>query len=159
MECYVGQFNPVWQHHPFLRKINTVLIRLKFSSAPDTQECCIYGSEKGVSDKKNSLRQLVLPPHNDVRRILEKLPKERRRPRGWYKTHISITLGTPDRAAAKRKCCDVGKDGSIVFPHHGGKDTRCPARMPVFPNSHPFAHSTFTQDVTSGSRLSLFSAR
>ena len=95
----------------------------------------------------------------DVLRILEKLPKERRRPRGWYKTHISITLGTPDRAAAKRKCCDVGKDGSIVFPHHGGKDTRCQARMPVFPNSHPFAHSTFTQDVTSGSRLSLFSAR
>ena len=42
----------------------------------------------------------------DVRAILQKLPKERR-PRGWYKTHISISLGTADRAAAKAKCPEV----------------------------------------------------
>ncbi|WOH50160.1 site-specific integrase [Bradyrhizobium sp. sBnM-33] len=38
--------------------------------------------------------------------ILQKLPKERR-PRGWYKTHISISLGTADRVAAKAKCPEV----------------------------------------------------
>src|SRR3954468_11567311 len=42
----------------------------------------------------------------DVRVILEKLPKERR-PRGWYKTHISISLGTADRNEAKTKCPEV----------------------------------------------------
>jgi hypothetical protein len=45
----------------------------------------------------------------DVRRILEKLPKERR-PRGWYKTHISISLGTADRAAAKTKCPEIAAE-------------------------------------------------
>ena len=45
----------------------------------------------------------------DVRRILEKLPKERR-PRGWYKTHISISLGTPDRVAAKTKCPEIAAE-------------------------------------------------
>jgi hypothetical protein len=42
----------------------------------------------------------------DVQAILQKLPKERR-PRGWYKTHISISLGTADRTAAKAKCGEV----------------------------------------------------
>jgi 5-methylcytosine-specific restriction protein A len=42
----------------------------------------------------------------DVRAILQKIAKERR-PRGWYKTHISISLGTPDRVAAKAKCPEV----------------------------------------------------
>ena len=45
----------------------------------------------------------------DVRAILLKLPKERR-PRGWYKTHISISLGTADRVAAKTKCPEVSAD-------------------------------------------------
>jgi hypothetical protein len=39
----------------------------------------------------------------DVRPILQKLAKERR-PRGRYKTHISISLGTADRTAAKARC-------------------------------------------------------
>jgi integrase len=42
----------------------------------------------------------------DVRASLQKLPKERA-PRGWYKTHISISLGTADRTAAKAKCSEV----------------------------------------------------
>jgi len=42
----------------------------------------------------------------DIQAVLQRLPKERR-PRGWYKTHISITLGTADRAAAKAKCGEV----------------------------------------------------
>ncbi|WP_346283304.1 DUF6538 domain-containing protein [Bradyrhizobium sp. 40] len=42
----------------------------------------------------------------DVQMLLQKLPKERR-PRGWYKTHISISLGTADRTAAKAKCGEV----------------------------------------------------
>ena len=51
----------------------------------------------------------------DVRRILEKLPKERR-PRGWYKTHISISLGTADRAAAKTKCPEIAAEGPPPRP-------------------------------------------
>jgi integrase len=42
----------------------------------------------------------------DVQAVLQKLPKERRPP-GWYKTHVSISLGTADRAAAKEKCGEV----------------------------------------------------
>ena len=42
----------------------------------------------------------------DVRAILQKVAKERR-PRGWYKTHISISLGTADRVFAKAKCPEV----------------------------------------------------
>jgi hypothetical protein len=42
----------------------------------------------------------------DVQRILEKLPAGKR-PRNWYKTHISISLGTADRVAAKAKCPEV----------------------------------------------------
>lgn len=42
----------------------------------------------------------------DIRAILEKLPKGRR-PRGWYKTHISLSLGTADRTAAKGNYADV----------------------------------------------------
>ena len=42
----------------------------------------------------------------DVQRILAKLPRQKR-PRGWYKTHISISLGTPDRALAKAKYAEV----------------------------------------------------
>jgi hypothetical protein len=45
----------------------------------------------------------------DVQRLLTKLPKERR-PHGWYKTHISISLGTSDRAAAKGKCAEVAAE-------------------------------------------------
>ena len=45
----------------------------------------------------------------DVRASLQKLPKERV-PRGWYKTHISISLATADRAAAKAKCAEVSAD-------------------------------------------------
>jgi len=37
---------------------------------------------------------------------LQKLPKDRHPP-GWYKTHISISLGTADRIAAKAKCGEV----------------------------------------------------
>ena len=46
----------------------------------------------------------TIPAH--VRVILQKLVKERR-PHGWYKTHISISLGTADRTAAKAKCPEV----------------------------------------------------
>ncbi len=42
----------------------------------------------------------------DVRAILAKLSKAQR-PKGWYKTHIAISLRTADRAAAKAKCPDV----------------------------------------------------
>jgi hypothetical protein len=42
----------------------------------------------------------------DIQAILQTLPKERR-PSGWYKTHISISLGTADRATAKEKCGEV----------------------------------------------------
>jgi hypothetical protein len=45
----------------------------------------------------------------DVRAILEKVAKERR-PRGWYKTHISISLRTADRAAAKTKCPEIAAE-------------------------------------------------
>lgn len=41
----------------------------------------------------------------DVQRILAELPPEKR-PRNWYKTHIS-SLGTPDRALAKTKCPEI----------------------------------------------------
>lgn len=42
----------------------------------------------------------------DARAILAKLPKEQHPP-GWYKEHISISLGTADRDAAKAKCGEV----------------------------------------------------
>jgi hypothetical protein len=42
----------------------------------------------------------------DVQRILASLPKDQR-PAGWYKTHISISLGTADRNEAKAKCPEV----------------------------------------------------
>ena len=42
----------------------------------------------------------------DVRRILEKATKKARRP-GWYQTHISISTGTPDRAAAKTAGAEI----------------------------------------------------
>lgn len=45
----------------------------------------------------------------DVRALLAKLPA-RQRPRGWYKTHISISLGTADRDAAKAKCPRVADE-------------------------------------------------
>ncbi len=44
-----------------------------------------------------------------VRVALERLPKAQRPP-NWYKTHISISLGTPDRAVAKAKCPDVAAE-------------------------------------------------
>ena len=40
---------------------------------------------------------------------MPKLPKERR-PRGWYKTHISISLGTADRVTAKTKCPEIAAE-------------------------------------------------
>jgi hypothetical protein len=43
----------------------------------------------------------------DVQAILE---RNGRRPQGWYKTHIIISLGTSDRAAAKAKCSAVASD-------------------------------------------------
>jgi hypothetical protein len=45
----------------------------------------------------------------DVRAILEKLPKSQR-PANWYRTHISISLKTPDRTTAKAKCPDVAAE-------------------------------------------------
>ena len=42
----------------------------------------------------------------DVRRILEKATKKVRR-RGWYQTHIMISTGTPDRAAAKTAGAEI----------------------------------------------------
>lgn len=39
----------------------------------------------------------------DIQRILATLPSEQR-PRNWHKTEIWISLGTPDRAAAKARC-------------------------------------------------------
>ncbi|WP_213772341.1 DUF6538 domain-containing protein [Bradyrhizobium sp. dw_78] len=45
----------------------------------------------------------------DVRAILEKLPKGRRPP-GWYKTHISISLRTADRTPAKAKYTEVAAE-------------------------------------------------
>lgn len=42
----------------------------------------------------------------DIRRILTSLPREKR-PRGWHKTDIWISLGTADRAAAKAKCPEI----------------------------------------------------
>jgi hypothetical protein len=43
----------------------------------------------------------------DVQAILE---RNGRRPQGWYKTHIIISLGTSDRAAAKAKCSAAASD-------------------------------------------------
>jgi len=45
----------------------------------------------------------------DVQGLLAKLPKHRR-PRGWYKTHIAISLGTADARAAKKKCPAVAAE-------------------------------------------------
>lgn len=42
----------------------------------------------------------------DVRALLEKLPKAQR-PRNWYRTHISISLKTADRAKAKARCPEI----------------------------------------------------
>lgn len=42
----------------------------------------------------------------DVQAILAGMPKSRR-PRNWYATEISISLGTADRDVAKAKCPDV----------------------------------------------------
>ena len=43
----------------------------------------------------------------DVQAILE---RNGRRPQSWYKTHIIISLGTSDRAAAKAKCSAAASD-------------------------------------------------
>lgn len=45
----------------------------------------------------------------DVQAILAKLPKDQRPP-SWFKDHISISLKTADRAAAKAKCPDVAAE-------------------------------------------------
>ncbi|RAI33881.1 DUF6538 domain-containing protein [Rhodoplanes serenus] len=42
----------------------------------------------------------------DLQRILASLPKSRRPP-GWHRQHIVISLGTADRDAAKAKCPEV----------------------------------------------------
>jgi hypothetical protein len=60
----VGQFNPVWQHHLFLRKINTVLIRLKFSRRSCYTGVMHDGSENGVASKEKWVGSLVLPPYD-----------------------------------------------------------------------------------------------
>jgi hypothetical protein len=50
----------------------------------------------------------------DVQHILDRIPKERR-PRRWFKTHISISLGTADRAIAKAKCAEVAAEVEQQF--------------------------------------------
>jgi hypothetical protein len=45
----------------------------------------------------------------DVRTILDKAPQAQR-PRNWYRTHISISLKTADRATAKAKCPEVAAE-------------------------------------------------
>jgi hypothetical protein len=45
----------------------------------------------------------------NVQKALASLPKEQR-PAGWGKTEIVISLGTADRAEAKRKCPDVAAE-------------------------------------------------
>ena len=42
----------------------------------------------------------------DVQRLLARLPKSQR-PANWYRTHLSISLRTPDRTAAKAKAAEV----------------------------------------------------
>jgi hypothetical protein len=50
----------------------------------------------------------------DVQQILAKLAN-RPRPRGWYKTHIMITTGTPHRTDAKAKAADIAADVERQF--------------------------------------------
>ena len=50
----------------------------------------------------------------DVRRILEKATKKVRR-RGWYQTHIMISTGTPDRAAAKTAGAEIAANVERQF--------------------------------------------
>jgi hypothetical protein len=50
----------------------------------------------------------------DVRRILEKATKKVRR-RGWYQTHILISTGTPDRAAAKTAGAEIAANVERQF--------------------------------------------
>ena len=45
----------------------------------------------------------------DVQAILAKMPKAQR-PRNWYAKHISISLKTADRAAAKTKCPEIAAE-------------------------------------------------
>ena len=45
----------------------------------------------------------------DVQAILAKMPKSQR-PRNWYAKHISISLKTADRAAAKTKCPEIAAE-------------------------------------------------
>jgi hypothetical protein len=45
----------------------------------------------------------------DVQAILAKMPKSQR-PRNWYAKHISISLKTSDRAAAKTKCPEIAAE-------------------------------------------------
>jgi uncharacterized protein DUF6538 len=45
----------------------------------------------------------------DVQAILAKMPKTQR-PRNWYAKHISISLKTADRAAAKSKCPEIAAE-------------------------------------------------
>jgi hypothetical protein len=79
-----------------------------FEPLPDTRECCIVVLRMPCPTKRsgsdNCYYRRTIPA--DVQTILQKLPKERR-PRGWYKTHISISLGTADRSAAKAKCPEI----------------------------------------------------
>ncbi|MFL9823775.1 DUF6538 domain-containing protein [Rhodoplanes sp. SY1] len=42
----------------------------------------------------------------DLQRILASLPKSRRPP-GWHKQHIVISIGTADRGTAKAKCPEI----------------------------------------------------
>jgi hypothetical protein len=87
--------------------------------SPDTRECCIYASENDVTNEK--IKALTTWYYRrttpaDVRASLQKLPKERA-PRGSYKTHISISLGTADRAA------DLAS-GSEDLPEKDAQDRR-----------------------------------
>lgn len=112
----VGQFNPVWQHNLFLRKINTVLIRLKFSRRSCYTGVMHDGSENGVASKEKRVGQLVLPPHDPRRREAHsgKTPKERH-PARWYRTHIMVSTETPDRVAAKAIGAEIAADVERQF--------------------------------------------
>jgi hypothetical protein len=50
----------------------------------------------------------------DVQRILAKVSNHPR-PKGWFKTHIMISTGTPDRTLAKAKAADIAADVERQF--------------------------------------------
>ncbi len=65
------------------------------------------------TDSDNWYYRRTIPA--DIRPILLKRPKERR-PRGWYRTHISISLGTADRAAANTLSWTWSRRHALISP-------------------------------------------